>query len=77
MSPRPRSKIESLDPYADEILKLAAEGLAGARIASAIPVDSDGPMIDRWRRKNGVVKTKTQAGFLHSWKSGLSPIPMS
>lgn len=60
MSPRPRRKIESLDPYADEIRKMAAEGLADARIADAIPVDCDGQMIDRWRRKNGVVKTKTK-----------------
>jgi len=60
MSPRPRRKIESLDPYADEIRKLAAEGLADARIADGLPIDCDGQMIDRWRKRNGVVKTKTK-----------------
>lgn len=59
MSPRPRRKIESLDPYADEIRKLTAEGLADARIADGLPIDCDGQMIDRWRkRRGGATKTK-------------------
>lgn len=60
MSARPRRKIKILDPHADEIRKLAAEGLSDARIADALPVDCDGQMVDRWRTKNGVQKAKTK-----------------
>ena len=60
MSRVPRRKIETLDPHSDEIRKLASEGLSDARIADALPVDTDGQMVLRWRTKNGVEKGKTR-----------------
>ena len=55
---KPRRSIKTLDPYAGEIRKLAAEGLSDARIAAALPIDADGQMVDRWRKKNGVERVK-------------------
>ena len=57
---RKRRSISILDPYSDEIRKLAAEGLSDARIAAALEIDADGQMVDRWRKKNGVPRAKTE-----------------
>lgn len=55
-----RRSTKILDPYADEIRRLAAEGLSDARIAAALEIDVDGQMVDRWRKKNGVPRVKTK-----------------
>lgn len=45
-----------LDGYADQIKAMSIAGMSDARIAAALPVETDGQAVFRWRKKHGVEK---------------------